>query len=109
MNKQLTIFLFLLACLHISSAFGQLYLPLNAYYQNEVERQFLTDSASTLSNAHLSMKPILDKIFTEKNEFLLMVVPIALLAVSILRGVATYLQNMLTMLLVLKELIQRLQ
>lgn len=67
MNKQLTIFLFLLACLHISSAFGQLYLPLNAYYQNEVERQFLTDSASTLSNAHLSMKPILDKRTNAEN------------------------------------------
>ena len=42
------------------------------------------------------MKPILDKIFTEKNQTLLFIVPILLLIVSIIRGVTTYAQHVLT-------------
>ena len=42
------------------------------------------------------MKPILDKIFTEKDTALLVIVPIALLTISLIRGAATYFQHVLT-------------
>lgn len=61
MNKQLGIYLFLLTCFFYTDANGQLYLPLNNYYQNEAERHFLRDSVSSIAGSHRSMKPILDK------------------------------------------------
>ncbi|MBL6621967.1 MAG: ABC transporter ATP-binding protein, partial [Rickettsiales bacterium] len=47
---------------------------------------FMIIVAATTALHAWMMKPILDKIFTEKSELLLLIVPIALLLVSVLRG-----------------------
>lgn len=57
---------------------------------------FMIIVAATTALHAWMMKPILDKIFTEKSELLLLIVPIALLLVSVLRGLAVYMQNILT-------------
>ncbi|MBD3636914.1 MAG: hypothetical protein HUJ25_06175 [Crocinitomicaceae bacterium] len=45
-----------------SLGYGQLYFPNEQYYNNEIDRIFLSDSANkTFFNAHLSLRPILDK------------------------------------------------
>lgn len=57
---------------------------------------FMIIVAATTALHAWMMKPILDKIFTEKSELLLLIVPFALLLVSVLRGLAVYMQNILT-------------
>jgi subfamily B ATP-binding cassette protein MsbA len=57
---------------------------------------FMVLVASTTALHAWMMKPILDKIFTEKSESLLLIVPIALLLISIIRGFAVYMQDILT-------------
>ncbi len=43
-----------------------------------------------------SMKPIFDGIFTDRDEALLLLIPAGLLALALIRGATTYLQNVLT-------------
>ena len=49
-------------------------------------------AAATAANAWL-MEPFLDKVFLERNETMLVLVPLAVLAITLIKGVAGYLQG----------------
>ena len=71
------------------------YLP---YYKNYKKEIFLAIigmflvSASTAAIAYL-IKPVLDKIFIEKNETMLYILPAVIIFVYILKGIGTFLQQ----------------
>tara|TARA_B100000686_G_C16782064_1_gene972641 strand:- start:1250 stop:3034 length:1785 start_codon:yes stop_codon:yes gene_type:complete len=51
-------------------------------------------SASTAINAWM-MQPVLDDIFINKNEALIIIIPIAVLAIAVIKGAASYFQSIL--------------
>src|SRR3712207_9066432 len=52
-------------------------------------------AAATAGNAWL-MQPILDKVFLERSEVMLVLVPLAVLALAIIKGLSTYLHEVAT-------------
>ena len=51
-------------------------------------------AASTAANAWL-MQPLLDKVFVERNEELLLVIPLAVIALAVIKGFSGYAQSVL--------------
>ena len=49
-------------------------------------------AAATAANAWL-MQPVLDEVFLKRNEAMLLLVPLAVLAIALIKGVAGYLQG----------------
>lgn len=49
-------------------------------------------AAATAANAWM-MEPVLDKVFLERNEEMLLLVPVAVLAIALVKGIAGYLQG----------------
>ena len=71
------------------------YLPYYKNYKKEIFFAFIgiiLASFSAAATAYL-VKPVLDKIFIEKNETLLYILPFAIVAVYFLKGVGRYMQT----------------
>lgn len=61
MRVSRIIFFFMLFVIS-NNGLSQLYLPIEQYYNNEVDRFFMKDSSTqNFYNSHLSLKPVLDK------------------------------------------------
>ena len=51
-------------------------------------------SATTALNAWM-MQPVLDDIFIDKNESLIMIIPLAILLIAVVKGISSYIQSVL--------------
>ena len=58
---------------------------------------FMTCSAGLTSATALLVKPLLDKVFMEKNQIMLNLIPILILLIYFFKAVSTYIQNYLTL------------
>ena len=58
-------------------------------------------SATTAINAWM-MQPVLDDIFINKDESLLMIIPLAIFLIALIKGISSYIQSVMRVSLVIK-------